>query len=95
MAWKYEVCIDRNGFLVEPRIDEVLNCFEDETAALRAAQSLAMGLRGISVRRVPACNFCGGSFGPAPSSEVVSTWQQWQCPCCGSWNDLPHAQATA
>lgn len=35
-----------------------------------------------------ACPCCGEIWAPADIEET--TWQQWQCPCCGSWNDRPH-----
>lgn len=33
-----------------------------------------------------ACEGCGE---PSDIAEafVEKTWQQWQCPCCGFWND--------
>lgn len=31
------------------------------------------------------CDYCGEEF---DAHIVDSTWQQWLCPCCGSWVDM-------
>ncbi len=33
------------------------------------------------------CDACGEACGPSDPDET--NWQQWKCPCCGSWNDNP------
>lgn len=30
------------------------------------------------------CESCGEICDP---DDCSTTWQQWECPCCGSWND--------
>ena len=39
---------------------------------------------GISDPTV-TCNFCNGDYQVVDVAD--RTWQQWQCPNCGSWND--------
>jgi hypothetical protein len=34
-------------------------------------------------RQAPTCPDCG----EMRTSDAETTWQQWQCECCGSWND--------
>jgi hypothetical protein len=45
-------------------------------------------MRDLDAGRSPPplarCSHCGETFATA---ECVATWQQWQCPCCGRWND--------
>lgn len=36
----------------------------------------------------PPCEGCGEAFHDHLNDpEIQTTWQQWECPCCGDWND--------
>jgi transposase len=37
------------------------------------------------------CGYCS-SITDAKDKELEWTWQQWQCPHCGSWNDWKEAE---
>lgn len=40
------------------------------------------------------CAFCNENWLDIDNDPAIeTTWQQWQCPACGRWNDLP-AQST-
>lgn len=51
-------------------------------------------LRPETASELRQCGFCPEAFTPADSDEG-ETWQQWQCPACGSWNDKPPADPDA
>src|SRR5689334_21869350 len=38
------------------------------------------------------CMACGDVF-DISDPDVLRTWQQWQCPCCGSWEPLSETKA--
>ncbi len=40
-----------------------------------------MGIEPLSAHLV--CSDCGESV----TGDEKTTWQQWQCTCCGSWHD--------
>lgn len=42
------------------------------------------GHRGFD-RFLASCSACEESWDVHDLEET--TWQQWRCPCCGSWND--------
>lgn len=33
------------------------------------------------------CSYCFALHWPSDEDEHNSTWQQWECQECGSWND--------
>lgn len=36
------------------------------------------------------CIYCNETVSTADildSPSINTTWQQWECPCCGNWND--------
>jgi hypothetical protein len=57
---------------------------------------LAAGSKDLDAGQSPAtlvkCEACGETW--AMNDLEKWTWQQWECPCCGRWNDRggDHAQ---
>src|SRR5579872_307044 len=41
----------------------------------------------VSEEDADFCGQCHATHWPADEDEVNSTWQQWRCDECGSWND--------
>ncbi|MEX3983975.1 hypothetical protein AB4Y45_33860 [Paraburkholderia sp. EG287A] len=57
--------------------------------ALRAVQEQTEKLKSVREVRVSldqTCRACEEVF-DANDPEIESTWQQVQCPCCGSWEE--------
>jgi hypothetical protein len=57
----------------------------------KTKKTRAQGPRLIAVADL-VCSRCHETLDPDDIEE--STWQQWQCPCCGSWEDKILAPAT-
>lgn len=60
------------------------------------ARQLSVGLgdwvcgacAGLDQPKAGTCSYCGECFpSHLADPDINATWQQWECPACGSWND--------